>query len=87
VGARNRVVARTESRGKASYVVAKTRFATAPLLDTRFVRAKSPRSRQYLIRAPRKVLRAGKQVKLGELVAYRALLSSRVSADKKSISR
>lgn len=87
MNARNRVIARTDSRGKASYVVAKTRDVTLPLIDTRFVRAKSPRSRQYLIRAPHRTLRAGKQAKLGELVAYRALLSNRVTADKRSVPR
>jgi len=83
VSARNRVAAHTESRGKASYIVAKTRYVTLPSIDYRFTRAKSPRSRQYLIRTPWRVLKTRKQAKLGELVAYRALLSDRMSADKK----
>jgi len=82
--ARNRVAAHTESRGKTSYVAAKTRYVTLPSIDYRFTRAKSPRSRQYLIRTPLRMLKAKKQAKLGELVAYRALLSNRMSGDKKS---
>lgn len=52
------------------------------LLDTRYIRAKSPRSRQYLIRAPHRAHHSNKQSKLGDLVAYRTLLSTKEAGGK-----
>lgn len=85
--ARNRVLSRIEARGRASYLNTKRSAITLSLLDTRFIRAKSPRSRQYLIRAPQRVLQSSKQLKLSELISYRSLMSHRASYSKKAALR
>lgn len=77
IAARGRVLARLEARGKASYINTKRKAITATLLDARFTRVKSPRSRQYLIRAPQRVLRSTKQRKITDLIAYKQLMSRR----------
>ena len=52
VTARYRVLPRIEARGKTSFVGATRPSMSHTYLDPRSVRAKSPRSRQYLLRAP-----------------------------------
>lgn len=77
IAARGRVLVRLEARGRASYINTKRKAITATLLDTRFTRVKSPRSRQYLIRVPQRVLRSTKQRKITDLIAYKQLMSRR----------
>lgn len=77
IAARGRVLARLEARGRASYINTKRKAITSTLLDTRFTRVKSPRSRQYLIRAPQRVLRTTKQRKITDLTVYKQLMSRR----------
>lgn len=50
---------------------------TTTILDGRFTRVKSPRSRQYLIRAHRKFAQAIKEKKLTNLVFYRNFAEQR----------
>lgn len=50
---------------------------TTTILDGRFTRVKSPRSRQYLIRAHKKFARAIKEKKLTNLMFYRGLAEQR----------
>jgi ribosomal protein S4 len=85
--ARNRVLSRIEARGRTSYLNTKRKAITASSLDTRFIRAKSPRSRQYLIRASQRVLQSSKQLKLADLVSYRSLLSRNAGGVKKAALR
>lgn len=75
--ARNRAIPHVEARGRTNYVATKWSAISNGLLDLRFVRSKSPRSRQYLIRTPKNLLQLNKTEKLANLVFYRELLSQR----------
>jgi ribosomal protein S4 len=52
VTSRYRAANRTEARDKTSFLSARTKSFASSRLDGRFVRTKSPRNRQYLVRAP-----------------------------------
>jgi hypothetical protein len=69
--ARYRVQARVEARGRTNFVAKPTKMLVGSAVDARYLRAKSPRSRQYLLRLPSKILAAPKQEKLTRLLAFR----------------
>jgi ribosomal protein S4 len=66
---RYRAANRTEGRDKTSFVTRRKSFASSRL-DGRFVRTKSPRNRQYLVRTPSSSLET--LTKIHRLGAYRA---------------
>ena len=68
---RYRVQGRVEARGRTNFVAKSTKMLVGSAVDTRFLRAKSPRSRQYVLRLPVGVLAVAKQEKLTKLIAYR----------------
>jgi len=80
VVARNRTVLHLESRWRTSYVATGRAAISSTLLDLRFVRARPPRSRQYLIRMARRVRALNKEKKFTNLVFYRKALNRRLSS-------
>jgi len=81
VTARNRALPRIEARGRTNYIATKWSAYSNSLLDPRFARAKSPRSRQYLLRTTKNVLQFNKSERLANLVFYRGLLKKRFTVD------
>jgi ribosomal protein S4 len=80
VGARNRTIARVEARGRTGYVGAKRAGLTISTLDGRFARAKSPRSRQYILRSQKKLIDAERPDVSAKLQFYKNLLEERFQA-------
>lgn len=74
---RRRLMPRLEARGRTRYITTDWKAVTASLLDSRFTRVKSPRSRQYLIRASKKFAHALKPKKITDLLFYRSLAEKR----------
>jgi ribosomal protein S4 len=68
---RSRVMPRIEARGRTNYAVEGRSVMAGGSLDLRFVRRKSPRSRQYLLRTPVQVATASKQKQAGALILSR----------------
>lgn len=71
---------RLEARGRTSYINNRRRAVTMSSLDVRFVRAKSPRSRQYILRSEKSVLQQSSQYKNVNLMFYRRLVRRRMAA-------
>jgi len=63
---------RIEARGRTNYIATEWASVNNSFLDTRFARAKSPRSRQYLIRDS-KIIMLNAEMRLGKVLAYRSL--------------
>jgi ribosomal protein S4 len=77
VASRYRVKARIEARGRTNFAAGSKLMMVGGSLDPRFLRYKSPRSRQYFIRLPRSVLRASKQEKFTKLSTFHTLRRNR----------
>lgn len=71
VRGRTRVLARIEARGRTNYVASSRPAISGSLLDTRFARAKSPRSRQYVLRRPAALLQAVSATNFARLREFR----------------
>lgn len=86
VARRYQLKGRAEARGRSSFTAHARWTIDTGSLDPRFLRFKSPRSRQYLIRLPRSIARRSDQEKLAKFLALRDLREHRDSAaSKKSI--
>jgi len=70
---RFRVQPHVEFRGKINFVAKPTTMMLGSALDTRFLRAKSPRSRQYVLRLPAGAVHTTKQERITKLAAYQRL--------------
>lgn len=64
---------RTEARGRSSFTGHAQETIDAGGLDPRFLRYKSPRSRQYLVRLPAVISHRSDQEKVARLLAFREL--------------
>jgi ribosomal protein S4 len=73
VTSRNSTLSRIGSRGKTSYVATTWSSINNSFLDTRFARAKSPRSRQYVLRTSQCLRDLTKTERFSRVSAYRAL--------------
>lgn len=72
VTGRYRVKARVEARGRTNFSFSSKGTMVGGALDPRFLRYKSPRSRQYLLRLPESFALASADEKRAELAVYRA---------------
>jgi hypothetical protein len=77
MSARNRVISRIELLGKMRYFGKGREGMTVSLADARFARAKSPRSRQYVLRAHKILTQASKQKKITNIEFYKAILAGK----------
>jgi ribosomal protein S4 len=87
VTTRRKLVSRLEARGRTRYVATRWKSVTTSLLDARFARVKSPRSRQYLIRSHKNFAQTSTEKKLTDLSFYRNLANKRLFIDKPSVTR
>jgi ribosomal protein S4 len=85
--ARRKLVSRLEARGRTRYVATSWKSITTSLLDSRFARVKSPRSRQYLIRSHRGFAQTSTEKKLTDLAFYRSLTNKRLFAGRPPVTR
>ncbi len=69
---RYRVKARVEARGRTNFSFNSKGTMVGGALDPRFLRYKSPRSRQYLLRLPESSAAASADVKRAQLSVYRS---------------
>lgn len=72
--------ARIEARGRTNFVAKSTKMLVGSAMDARYLRAKSPRSRQYVLRLPNDALHTSKQEKLTKLLTYRRFRSNHSNA-------
>lgn len=72
VAGRYRVKARVEARGRTNFSFSSKGTMVGGALDPRFLRYKSPRSRQYLLRLPESFAFATSDERRAELATYRA---------------
>ena len=79
VTGRYRVKARVEARGRAHFAFSPAGTMVGGTLDPRFLRYKSPRSRQYLLRLPGSIVGAGADETRAKLAGYRAFREKRSS--------
>lgn len=77
---RTRVLPRIEARGRTNYVASARPAVSGSLLDTRFVRAKSPRSRQYVLRCPTVLLQEASAAGFARVKALRAVRTRRLAS-------
>jgi len=71
VAGRYRVKSRVEARGRTNFSFSSKGTMVGGALDPRFLRYKSPRSRQYLLRLPESFTAATAEEKRAKFVAYR----------------
>ena len=74
---RYRVQPRVEFRGKINFVAKPTAMMLGSALDARFLRAKSPRSQQYVLRLSAGAIHISKQEKITKLATFHRLRSVR----------
>lgn len=77
VASRYRLKGRTEARGRSNFTAHAREALDTGSLDPRFLRYKSPRSRQYLVRLSAKISRQSDQEKLAKFIASRGLYERR----------
>jgi len=77
VASRYRLKCRTEARGRSNFTAHAREALDTGSLDPRFLRYKSPRSRQYLVRLSAKISRPSDQEKLAKFIASRDLYERR----------
>jgi hypothetical protein len=70
---RYRVQARVEARGRTNFIAKSIKMLVGSAMDTRYLRAKSPRSRQYILRLPADIITTTRQRSLSKLLTYRHL--------------
>lgn len=79
VTSRYRVKPRIEARGRTNFSFNSKGTMVGGALDPRFLRYKSPRSRQYTLRLPQSVVTAAPDEKRTKLATYRELRQNRVT--------
>ena len=77
ITARNRALLQLDARGQTNYITTQRPAVSNSFLDARFVRAKSGRSRQYLIRAPRKILKLSRKEKFANIQFHKRVLKKK----------
>lgn len=64
---RKSILSHVESRGKTNYISNTRPSISTSLIDSRFIRSKSPRSRQYILRAPKSFLKLSKATRFARV--------------------
>lgn len=80
VAARRSILPRLEARGRTNYVAAALPSISTSFIDARFARAKSPRSRQYMLRVPTQISAVTKAVRFARVRTLRVAQERHVPA-------
>lgn len=80
VTSRYRVKPRVEARGRTNFSFNSKGTMVGGMLDPRFLRYKSPRSRQYTLRLPQSIASAAPDEKRTKLATYHELRRNRVTS-------